>query len=279
MSKQIIYEKKIIANTSPISGNGNINFDQSIIFRNNTHKFLKLISLTIPSYIANICSNYDNDKLKITMTHATDTDYDFTVQFQMGSYDHQSLTAAINYSIQAQTSLITNISDPPIKISPNTTLDKMYITIDSTKLLTLGYTIDLDLCVNNFYKVLGFSATQVISGDGIFAADNVSRINYYGSNCNVLLNNVGQISSINGKPNNTLTSFSLENASGNAYIYPTSGIALPAIEINAGPYIDAIGVELHGDKGDDGNYIPIYFYDGVILMVLQLIETTSPYIV
>lgn len=279
MSRLITYTKSFPQSATALTGNGTISFQQPIQFRRNTKRFIKIINGSIPSSIINISSKYNNNTIKINLAHAPDPEFDFVVSLVDGTYSVDALAASINYSIQDATSLITSLNDPPITFGINETLQRVYITIDSTKLTNPDYVITLDLTnegTSIFNDVVGYVATDaILGGDGTYESDYVARIDWIGNICDVKLGSLGNLSLENGRSSTTLVSINLATSSAsNQYNLPSAGEVFPYVPIQCDDLLYEIPVTFTGSDGT-----PVYFLTGQIKLMFNIIETNEDYLI
>jgi len=271
-SRRIVYSKSI--NDGLESGDGEINFQSGLRFSQNSTRYIKLTNVSIGSHIPNICTQYNNNVVRVVLTRAGNPTYDMTIALQDGIYDVNAITSAINYSIQDTTGgMISNISDPPIVIGANSILQKCYFIIDNSKFTVAGYSIAIYLnqSGSKFYNLLGFNTTQVVlngTAYEIFSGLNIAQLDYFGDQVDVLLDNVGSISLINGRPSNSLCSINIDTGSGlNTYFFPGHGEQNPKITLEVPNSLDRILVRFVGANG-----MPVYFLDGRVYLDFLLIE-------
>jgi len=284
MSRQLVY-KKIINSTVAGAvvaqdGDGDVLISQSLRFRSGSSKLIRLITARIPSNIPNICPQYNNHLLSFTLKEGLNTYGPYTITLETGIYTYSSLQGAINYAINAKMisdhaiTAIPDIGDPPIKILPNNTLQRMYIEYDNSK-MDKAYEITLDLTPSLIYEVLGFLSTDVLVGPvapattASFTGTLVAMFDYFGSSADVHIKGLGPLSILNGKSDTVLCSINLATSVvTNAYQFPAAGEFTPEIRLEIDSSLDGFRVEFRGSNGKI-----LYFLDGSCDVFFTITET------
>lgn len=152
-----------------------LNFDKSLIFDHK--KFIyeyRLIGLKIPYVFKNISST--NGTLKYTVDGTQ-----YTITLPTGFYGTDTITSGINYYLYNNDHYYfnssTNLYEYPFSIGWNPTTTKSYIGTNAIS-LNSGDTyygteeIDISSTSSDFYKVLGFASTSVLSGSTLYISPN-----------------------------------------------------------------------------------------------------------
>lgn len=264
-TRQFTFETLI---TSLSSANDTKRFDQAIQFSSfKSTKKLKLVNCYISGAIPNIY-NYggvNNGLIRVSNDGGSTWT---SVQLENGEYTTLNIASALNYSIS---SWITDLSDPPITISTNDVVGKVYTSLDSTKLST-GSQIAIDYSQSLIYDVLGYDVgTSTFTTDGLHSAPNLAKLDTFGNTMSVNIYGFGDISVVNNASTNSIARVNLTNKVGNLYYLDTASFF--PITIFPPSQIQQYSIEFKGSRQNtNGTYKDILFLEGEICLTFQLVE-------
>lgn len=242
-----------------------ITFSSSFQWRSpNTVKQFKLVSGYVSKAIPNIFSvgDFTNRIIRTTKDNwATHDD----IQLDIGSYTVSTISKAINETIG--TDYYTDASDPAFTMYSNTTLEKVYIVIDNSKMISGTFGIDFGQSM--IYELLGFVDTKIFTGSGISTASDFAQLDYYGNVLKIYLDGLGPLSIENNKSSNLVATIDMNSADGkNVYSVDTTGYNTPITLTGVPSELYAYTIRLIGSREDR----PIYISQGEIYLSFLLIE-------
>ena len=222
MSRQLIYKKQIPIKDGAVNGDGEVILSQPLRFKQNSKKYIRLITASIPANIPNITPQYNNNTLSFTLIEGIHTRGPYIINLSTGIYTYLSLQGAINSAIKLKmselgVSVIPDLSNPPIKLYPNNTLQKMYIEYNPTLMCPpvepvepptepaepLKYVLSLNLGISKIHEILGFNPnvilTSIVDQGIVWNGTYVAQFDYFGTRCDVHVKGVGPISVVNGR--------------------------------------------------------------------------------
>lgn len=222
---------------------------------------VKIVDIQIPSRIPNIFNFGGTNTGLVRVSNGTTT---INIQLDDGVYSATSLSNAINSVIETWYSDITN---PAFTIEANTTVSKLYITIDSSKLNVAGqFTINFNYNNSKMYELLGFSAVKEFTTDGIFTSDVYPKMNYFGDSIECQIGGFGSLMLKNGAPSEQIATIPIIRTTSNAYYYPSNGLIPPEIPCRVGSSVNSFTVKFIGrDK-------QCIAYDGDVIVNFVITE-------
>ena len=269
MSRPIIYKKVLSTSKGVQDGDGTIIFQEPMLFSQGSRKYVRLVEASIPSNMVNICSNYLNNKVQVTLNETILP----IITFPDGIYTTTSLQGALNSAIA---SYLVDVNDPGILIKTNTTLQKVYIQFVSAKFKPLVgvaiSSISLNLSISNIYVVLGYTATTSLTGlNDTFPAPNYAKLDYFGNRAYIDIIGLGTLAIVNNTTSTTIGTINLatDNTT-NTYTYPRYGEQPLFYELGISNMINSYTVKIYGQDG-----LPLYFTDGEIYLLWAISEDSK----
>jgi hypothetical protein len=266
MSIQLSYTKTVSTTDGISSLDGDVKLVTPLNMNPNTSKSIRLIKFTISSNIPNVynVSGSNNGLVRVTRDGGTSWT---SIQLDPGIYTTSLIAAAINATIE---SWYTDSSDPALNIAYNTATQKVYTTLDSTKLAVGGTQIGIDFADSSSLMgtLLGYTTTTSFVTDGDKEADSYAQLNWISDSINVELGGFGSLSIINGQQSNTFFTMNLATETvTNQYEYPSNGIVSPWIIIQNMSQLQTYSVKIRGSNGRT-----VYLLEGRVELVFELRE-------
>lgn len=239
-----------------------IKLNNPLVFNVNKQHYIRVLSAIIPSHIQNINSYYNNNKLKLTIGNTV-----YNIELDDGSYSYKDIENAIT-NILLQNNLIpideeTEKYETPIMIDANDVLQKIYITIDSSK-LNVDALVKVDFTISQIGDVLGF--IEEISGNGIHEAQNIAHLDYFGNSCSIMLDIGSELVVINENSSKELCNIILNTTTTNNF-YKLENVYNPKIKFSSQNQLNQYKLVITGK-----NNIPLYFTDGDIIISFEISE-------
>jgi len=162
------------------------------------------------------------------------------VQLQTGIYTLKYIELAI---VSATLNWWINPDEPGIRFWANPATQKVYITLDSSRVLgPPGKQLGINLgrsevpnpqCIGD---LLGFTATRIFTADGNHIAPSFAQLDWFGQHAHLYVEGLGRITIANGSSGSELASIPLSmtrDTASNIYVYPSGdrGIKTPLIPI------------------------------------------------
>ena len=227
--------------------NGSIRIQQSIDLAPNRSYYVKCVSSMISSSICNIYNvpgDINNGLIRVSPNGGANW---ISVQLPNGTYDLTMIQNALNAAL-ANAGFWINNNDPGFTFAVNTSVQRVFINIDSSKLATPGQLmIDFSHFGSLMYQVLGYINNPISTADGLFEGDSIPRLDWFGSEVSVKLEGFGPLGISSGQFTQEICLIPLKN-DGNtvppAYFYPINGIIPPSCTLAMAGTISQFDVAL-----------------------------------
>lgn len=178
------------------------------------------------------------------------------IQLSYGNYTAQQMGQAINAQIASWWS---NPSDPGLIISANSVVDKISISIDSSK-LAMGGQFCIDFSQNQLHKTFGFLvANSIIEADGVYYSTEEVKMDTQSTTMDISVD-LTTCRNMNGKLSNILFSVPLILAQNSTtdFLYPPPGTAvIPLLPYNGVNTITSYTIKYRTSEDK-----PFYFLNG-----------------
>lgn len=268
MSTILSYSKTITSLESP---NGTVVLAQPLKFSMKQKQAIRLIKCSFSSQIPNLYTLGTFNNALISVSRDGGVNYT-DIQLPNGIYTCAYIEAALNTAIQAW---YTTASDWGIQIRYNLATNIVYCALDSTKLKAPGTQLAIHFGASSslIYEALGFTITKEYKTDGVHSADVYAKLDWFGNSVGIALCGFGPLSIANGTVSEEIARVPLSTSSvANEYIYPSSGITSPIIQLNR-PLTElrSFEVKLYGSRVDtNGVNYPLYITEGNIELSFEL---------
>lgn len=242
-----------------------IQLNNPLIFNPNKSHYVKIIEAVISSHIQNINSFYNNNKIRVTI--GVSTIYDIVLK--NGSYSFKDIQNAIE-NVLIQNTLIRIDPDSsnylhPILIDGNEVLQRLYITIDNTALVT-PEVITIDFSISNISKVMGFNS--IISGNGLHEGDSISQMDFFGNSARIILDIGSDLVVINEKSTKEICAIQLNTTTTDNFYSLFKNVSYtPKIQFSSINQLTNYKIKILGK-----NDMFLYFTDGDISISFSIIE-------
>lgn len=232
--------------TGPLSGNvvmtNTLNLDSS------KRILIKPISAMLSTRIPNIYKYgiFDNTVIRVRRNVA---DAWTVITLDDGVYVEVSQIQAALMSIIG--GWMTNINDPALLFAANTVTDKVYITINTSK-LSAGTQMCVDLSQSRIAWTLGFPDLTTYNADGVYASTLSVNVDAQGVICDVQMS-LCQCRYVNGRSQRILFSvpLTLLSSSFTEYLYPPFGQVVPLIQYSGSNSINTYSINFRTYLGDE----------------------------
>jgi len=240
---------------------GTDTFSRPLTFNDNSRRYLRLLSASIPSNIPNIISQYDNNSFGIALTdmyfnviHST------TIVLADGIYTPSSLNDAINNWLNQY---YIDTTDRGFQLRENSTLQRCYFEINMAKFNPLlnAEGIRFNFTSGDFATVIGFDKTNTVYANGLHVGTMTPLFDYFGTKVNIILRGFGDLSVINGDSSEYLTAITIDGKNLTSDC-PKYGEQFEFSQLETTNRVNSFSVSLVGSKGNK----PIYFSDGEIII-------------
>lgn len=202
---------------------------------------LQIVNIQIPSRVPNVFNYGGVNTGLVRVSNGTNT---VNIQLADGVYSAYSISKAINSVIDTW---YTDVLDPAFTLEANSTVNKLYVTIDSTKMNVNGqFTIDFNYSNSMMYDLLGFSAVKAFNTDGLHESDVYPKMNYFGDKIECDISGFGPLMLKNGTPSEQVANIPLIPTQSNAYYYPANGINCPEVPCRLSSNLSAFSVKFIG---------------------------------
>jgi hypothetical protein len=221
VSQILRFKKTIEPNSNGVGvADTTVRLDQSLKFNNNqTKKTFKVIDGYISSAIPNVYKYGTWDNTVIHVSNDAFVADDQTITLEAGIYSANDIANAINASVSSLYSYI-DTTDPPLQIYTNEVVSKCYLVIDSTKMSSGQFAIDLGQ--SDIATTLGFSATTLFDTNGTHEGDVLAQFDTIGNLLNVKIEGIGNTSITNSSSTNDIAVVDLTQTTSNVYRISTS---------------------------------------------------------
>lgn len=263
MSTILSYSKTITSIASP---NGTVSLSLPLRFAQNQKQAIRLIKCSFSSQIPNLYTLGTFNNALISVSRDGGVNYT-DIQLPNGIYTCAYIEAAVNSAIEAWYSVPSTWG---ISIRYNLATNIVYCSLDSTTLKAGGTQLAIHFGASGslIYEALGFTTTKEFKTDGVHSADSYARLDWFGNSVGVSLTGFGPLSIANGVLSEEIARVPLSTSSvANEYIYPSSGITSPIIQLNRPlTELNSFGVKLYGSRIDSttNQPYPIYMLEGNI---------------
>lgn len=232
-----------------------------MVFKNGTRRTAQLIYGSISRFIPNISTALGNRTISVSIDGFTTST---TITLDEGIYDSSDIQNAITSVLS---SYYTDVYDPAIKISDNSVVQKVYITLDSSK-LSSGTQVGIDLSQSNIYSLLGYDVGDaVFSTDGIHEAPNIANYDVYGNTLEInITEGLGNFVSTDNDEDNTIAFIDL-NITSDSNTYTLNKLQTVECEFTS---INEIRKLTFNITDIDKNIL--YANDGSVILQLQITE-------
>jgi hypothetical protein len=187
---QVSYSKTL---TSIGTFGGTMKFQNPRNINTNQHWSVRLQRTTISTSIPNVFQYNGINTGLIRVSNddgATHTD----IQLENGNYSVSQINSAVNATVSSwwKTS-----GDWGIQIKVNEALRRVYLVIDSTKLVDPGQIV-VDFSRSNVDQLLGIGSTKVFDADGVYEFTEYPKIDWFGNAAYISITGIGSLSYVNG---------------------------------------------------------------------------------
>jgi len=230
--------------------------------------YIRGLSAEISARIPNVFTSNDNSYVwnnQIVYVKRNVSDPWQLLTIPAGLYTAQQIGQAI---ANATSSWYTNITQPAIVISINDVIDVVNIQIDSTKLSAGGTQFCLDLSRSNMHTTLGFSASTILTSDGLFSSTQNPKIDTQTTTLNIFLD-LACFRSRNGVASKILFTVPLILANGSlsTFLFPSPGSTLPLIVYTGPRTVTNFTINFR-----TGNDKPMFWLNGNIIIQFDICE-------
>jgi len=220
-----------------------IRLPQSIQWRSpKSRKTIQLVNANISTRIPNIYNSngFNNGFLSVSDdAFTTQTD----IQLENGVYEVADIQSAINRTVSSWQTDIYN--DPAFRLEINDVVGKVYMIIDSTKMVDPAKTFQIEFS-DALATTLGFTQTLFVA-DGTYSAPNLAQLDTFGNFMNIEINGFGSISIINNQSTNVIASVDLTKTNG-GNLYSITKNETVEIDINPPSQITTYEVKFTGSR-------------------------------
>jgi hypothetical protein len=246
------------------SGDGTDTFDNAIVFASSSKKQIKLVTGNISKLIPNVF-NYGGVNTGLVRV-SKDAGLNWTsIQLENGIYSVTQISNAINSTVSAW---YTDSASPALEIHTNTAVEKVYLTLDSSKLLVPGQ-IAIDFSLSSISALLGFTAPTSFLVDGTYEADAYAQVDWFGNLLSVQLVGFGTLSIADGHPGYELCQVDLTQSAGNLYL--VDGSQYTFVDINPSLRVNSYQVQFIGSRSNR----PIVFLEQDTSLIFIIREITD----
>jgi hypothetical protein len=220
------------------------------------------VSANVSTRIPNIYNynGFNNGFLSVSDDgFTTQTD----IQLSDGIYTVADIQNAINRTISAWHT--DYINDPAFRLGINDVVGKIYMIIDSTKMVDPLKTFQIEFS-DSLATTLGFTQT-LFDVDGTYYAPNLAQMDTFGNLMNITVNGFGSISIVNNSTSNVIANMDLTKTNG-GNLYSLTKMETNEIDIRPPSQIATYEIKFTGSRENR----QIVLLEGEVSLTFQLCE-------
>jgi len=281
MSTRITYSKELTSTLETLDGT--ITFDNELMFPPNTRaRYVELMSVFFTRHIPNLyilpvsATNpveYNNSCIQFSISAGAVW---HTLQFDQGLYTVSDIQDAINATIAADHYWLDN-NDPGFAMSYNIATQRVFVTIDNTKLAAVNYELWINFIYSpttngNLGELLGF--TSIINHDGLTEADELPAMDVYGQTISMNLDGLGPLTTVNGIRSTEICNIPIAGTVlGDTHVFPFAALKTKQILLSQCPdRIPSLSFKFFSSRTwpEDGTKKSIFGVDGSVIVTLDI---------